>query len=327
MGRRSGPKRGSMQFYPRTKTKRIYPTVSSFIESEKPKLMAFPAYKAGMTHIVATENYDKATAFGQQVAIPVTILETPEVLVFGLRLYEKTPYGMKAITEVLAEKLPKELGRKFNLPKEYKGQDKLAEAEKLIEKTAEIRAIVATQPTKIDLKKTPEVLEITIGGKDIKSQWDYAKTVLGKEIKSTDVLSEGAWIDVTGVTRGFGTQGPVKIFGIKIQVRKAQGHRRRPGAIGAWHPNRVLYTVPMQGQYGFFKRTEYNKRILKIGVDGKEVTPKGGFVNYGNVSSYLMVKGSVPGIRKRLLVVREALRHNKNETMPTITHISTATQQ
>jgi Ribosomal protein L3 len=42
--------------------------------------------------------------------------------------------------------------------------------------------------------------------------------------------------------------------------------------------------VPQPGQMGFHRRTIYNLRILRIGDNGEEVTPKGGFISYGKIS-------------------------------------------
>jgi large subunit ribosomal protein L3 len=60
---------------------------------------------------------------------------------------------------------------------------------------------------------------------------------------------------------------------------------------------------------GFHQRTEYNKRIIKIGENGEEITPKGGFVHYGVIrGDYVLVSGSVPGTVKRLIRMRDAIR-------------------
>lgn len=327
MGKRTGPRHGSKAFHPRGKAKRQYPSIKKFSSKDKAKLLAFPAYKAGMTKVIITDTYENSPSFGKEVALPVTVLESPAVYVFGIRIYEKTFEGLKALTEVYAEKLPKELGRKIKLPKKYDSKKELEEAEKLIEKAAEVRALISTQPKKINLKKTPEIIEITIGGKP-KEAWGYAKSIIGKEVQAKDVLEEGKILDIVGVTKGKGTQGPVKRFGITVQRRKAHGHRRHPGSIGAWSPSRVLWTAPMAGQMGYQRRTDLNKQLIKIGEDGKEVTPAGGFVNYGSVKKdYLLVKGSVPGTKKRLVVMREAIRKQKEKPVPSIKEVITASQQ
>jgi len=330
MGKRSGPRRGSLAFYPRKKAKRIYPSVTSYNQKEEPTLQGFCGYKAGMTYIIATETYDQSPAIGQPRNTPVTILECPPLFVFAIRGYKKTPMGLKATHEIMHDKPPKELARKIKLPKKYKTQEQIKNFEENIPKITEIRAIIQTQPKKIKMKKKPEILELKISGTTEKA-WEYAKTILGKEINVNDLFQEGEYIDATGITKGKGTQGPVRRFGIKLQKRnKPKGHIRMPGSIGPWTPARVLYTVPMSGQTGFQRRTVQNTRILKIS-EGKEISPEGGIINYGTLkTTCLLLKGSIPGPKKRLIVIRHTLRQNiikKQIPLPTIEHISTVSQQ
>ena len=87
----------------------------------------------------------------------------------------------------------------------------------------------------------------------------------------------------------------------------------------------------MAGQMGYHQRTEYNKKILKIGEAEKadEINPDGGFVKYGIVkNNYLLLKGSLPGPSKRLVMLRKAMRpHGKHDDAPQISYISTASKQ
>ncbi|MFB6295151.1 MAG: 50S ribosomal protein L3, partial [Candidatus Nanohaloarchaea archaeon] len=79
---------------------------------------------------------------------------------------------------------------------------------------------------------------------------------------------------------------------------------------------------PQPGGMGYNKRTELNKRVLAVGDDPSEVTPDSGFKNYGEVeSTYLLVKGSVPGSAKRLIMLRPAARKDDYPENPEITHI------
>jgi large subunit ribosomal protein L3 len=81
---------------------------------------------------------------------------------------------------------------------------------------------------------------------------------------------------------------------------------------------------------GYHQRIEFNKRILKIGKDGKEVTVKGGFIRYGNVKGpYMIIEGSVAGTEKRTIRLRYPARPPKQvpETPPQITHISLESPQ
>jgi large subunit ribosomal protein L3 len=75
----------------------------------------------------------------------------------------------------------------------------------------------------------------------------------------------------------------------------------------------VTYTVPRQGQRGFHQRTEYNKRILIISNSEKDndfkINPDGGFEHFGMIKyDYIIVKGSVPGVPKRLVKMRFPIR-------------------
>jgi large subunit ribosomal protein L3 len=81
------------------------------------------------------------------------------------------------------------------------------------------------------------------------------------------------------------------------------------GTLGPHNPSYVQRTVPQAGQFGLHQRTEFNKRILKMGDKGEDVTPAGGFLGYGTVrNGYVLIAGSVPGAAKRLIKLRDAVR-------------------
>ena len=174
-------------------------------------------------------------------------------------------------------------------------------------------------------------MEIMIsGGKTPQARLEFALENLGKELRIRDIFAEGELVDVIGVSRGKGFQGPTKRFGVKLLPRKTRGTKRGIGCIGPWHPARVMYTVARAGQMGFHQRTEYNKRIVKISETGDEINPKGGFLHYGLVKGdYIVVLGSVPGPKKRLIRIRKSMRPKPNFEVnsPTITYISRQTQQ
>ncbi len=138
-------------------------------------------------------------------------------------------------------------------------------------------------------------------------------------------------IDVLAITIGKGTQGPVKRWGINLMKNKhsRQGSLRQIGTLGPWNPSRVSWRVPQLGQTGYHQRTEYNKRIITIGENGEDVTPKSGFLNYGEVSgNYLLLKGSVPGPKKRLIRLRPAIRSDKQPIgAPQVSYISVESKQ
>ncbi|HIP17237.1 MAG TPA: 50S ribosomal protein L3 [Methanothermococcus okinawensis] len=328
--KRNRPRRGSLAFSPRKRAKRPIPKIRSWPDEDRVRLQAFPVYKAGITHALIKENNPKSPNSGQDVFTPVTVLEAPDINVIGIRVYEKTTKGLRTLTEVMAENLDKELSRKINLPKEPKNN--MEKLDEVMDKIADVRVIVHTNPKNTCLpKKKPEIIEIRIGGKDLKERLAYAKKILGKTISINEVFAEGEFIDTLAITKGKGFQGPVKRWGIKIQFGKHQnkGVGRHTGSIGPWTPKRIMWTVPMAGQMGYHQRTEYNKRILKIGNNGEEITPKGGFLHYGVIkNNYVLVKGSVQGPAKRLVVLRGAIRNPEDKFgLPEITYLSKESKQ
>ncbi|WP_421078159.1 50S ribosomal protein L3 [Methanothermococcus sp. Ax23] len=328
--KRNRPRRGSLAFSPRKRAKRPVPKIRSWPKDEKVRLQAFPVYKAGTTHALIKENNPKSPNAEQDVFTPVTVLEAPDITVAGIRVYEKTTKGLKTLTEVWAENLDKELNRKITAPKEPKAN--VEKLDEVADKIAEVRAIVHTNPKNTNLpKKKPEIIEIRIGGKDISERLAYAKEILGKTLSINDVFTDGEFIDTIAITKGKGFQGPVKRWGIKIQFGKHQskGVGRHTGSIGPWTPKRVMWTVPMAGQVGYHQRTEYNKRILKIGNNGEEIVPKGGYLHYGEIkNNYVLVKGSVQGPAKRMVVLRGAIRCPEDKFgLPEITYISKESKQ
>ncbi|MFW9943188.1 MAG: 50S ribosomal protein L3, partial [Candidatus Thorarchaeota archaeon] len=201
-----------------------------------------------------------------------------------------------------------------------------------INETSEIRGIFQTQPIKTSLpRKKPDLIEIKVNSINKKiEEFNFAFENLGKEIRARDVLTEGELIDVIAITKGKGFQGPIKRFGIKILPRKNSKIRRAVACIGPWHPARVLYTVPRAGQMGYHQRTEYHKRIMLIGENEEEINPKGGYIRYGRIQGdYLLILGSVPGPKKRLIRIRKTIRPLKSFSIktPEITFISRESHQ
>ncbi len=334
MARHHQPRKGSVAFSPRKRAARESPRINSWPDSEEPCLLGFPGYKVGMTHVTQTDNTKNSPTEGMEVSTPVTVLETPPVVVFGIRAYQKTSRGLKAMTDVLAPEMDEDLNRKISLHGEYDSEAQLAALKENIDKVAEIRALVHTKPRLANVpKKKPEIMECGVGGSSVEEKLEYTTSVLGKEINPADVFADGEHTDAVAVTKGKGFQGVIKRWGVRIQYGKAarSSKGRHVGSIGPWTPARTMWTVPMAGQMGYHQRTEYNKKILKIGEAEKvdEINPEGGFVKYGIVkNNYLLLKGSLPGPSKRLVMLRKAMRpHGKHDDAPQISYISTASKQ
>jgi len=313
MGHRkvNAPRRGSLAFLPRGRATRQTARIRFWPHVETgPTLLGFMGYKAGMTHVFMVEDRAGSPNFGKEVMYPATVIDTPPLTICAVRAYTQTPYGLKTLTEAWMKEPPKDINRLTTPPKNPDPQNGFKKMEENLDKITEFRLLASTQPKLAGVpKKKPELIEIKVDGAQIKDQFEYVKNQLGKNLSVTNIFKEGQYIDVVAVSKGKGFQGPVKRFGVKIRDRKSRKTQRGIATLGPWNPSRVLYTVARAGQMGYHQRTEYNKRILKIGTNGADVTPKGGFIRYGPVKgAYVIVSGSIPGPTKRQIRLRYPTR-------------------
>ena len=331
--KKNAPKRGSLAYLPRKRARHILARIRHWpkIEADTPKLLGFIGYKAGMTHLFTVDDRKRSPNYGKEVIRPATVLETPPMLICAIRAYTKNPYGLQTLTEAWMKDPPEELDRVLTIPESFNTEENLRKIEENLEKVAKIRVIAATQPKQASVpKKKPDVAEIEIGGGTTQQQFEYTKSLLGKTVSPENVLKEGQYVDVIAVSIGKGFQGPVKRWGVRILQRKARKTKRGIATLGPWKPTHVMHSIPRAGQMGFHQRTERNKRILKIGTDGKEVTPKGGFIRYGVIRGpYMILDGSVPGPEKRPIKLRYPTRSPTRipEEPPRITHVSLESPQ
>ena len=334
MPKHNKPNRGSMAFSPRKRARSETPHISSWaaVEGDDPKILGFAGYKVGMSHIMAVDYRKKSTTAGQEIRMPVTIVEIPPMKVIGARGYIQDTYGLRTLTEAWEKKIDKDLERTLPIPKGHNAK----EAWKKISDNdlEEIRLLVHTQPRMVTgiPKKRPEIMEMAVGGGSLDAQVEFAKEMMGKEFTMSDFTQDGEMLDAIAVTTGYGFQGHVKRWGVKLLTHKNSKHRRMIGNLGPFSPGYVVSTVPQAGQTGYHQRTEYNKRLLKIGDNPDEINPKGGFLNYGLIrGNYALLHGSLPGPSKRLIRFRKAVRFHGKKTdeivAPEITMISQESQQ
>jgi len=283
-----------------------------------------------MTHAFIVDHRNKSTTSGQEIRVPVTVLEVPPMVVAAVRIYENTRYGLKTAGEVWASQLDENLSRLLPVPKKV-------DAEQAWEKmkgvdTEDVRVLAFTQPKLVQgvPKKRPELMELRIGGGTMDARIEFAKALLGKFISINDFAKVGGMIDVVAITKGKGFQGATKRWGLKLLSHKNSKHRRMVGNLGPKRPGYVRGTVPQSGQMGYHQRTEVNKLILKIGESGQEVSPKGGFLHYGVViNPFVLIHGSVPGPTKRLVRMRDPVRRQQADLKeaPDMVYISTESKQ
>jgi len=301
MPTRKSPRKGSLQFWPRKRAKKFLPRANwEAINSDKP-LKGFICYKAGMTSVAVKDLTPHSMTKDKKIVVPATILECPPMKILSARFYKEG----KVATEVLSEGLDKELKKILKLPKKTK---KIEDIKK--EEYDDLKIIVYSIVKKTELKKTPDIIEIGLNG-TLEDKFKFIKENLGKEISILNFFEKGQLVDLRGLTKGKGFQGPVKRFGITLKSHKSEKGVRRPGSLGPWHPARVTFRAPMAGQLGMFTRVVYNNKILDLGKGEKKIK---NIKNYGEINSdYIIVKGSVQGPSKRQLLLTQALRETKKQ--------------
>jgi large subunit ribosomal protein L3 len=115
---------------------------------------------------------------------------------------------------------------------------------------------------------------------------------VGQTISIDDVFAAGDLVDVTGVSKGKGFAGHIKRHHFK-RGPKTHGsdHHREPGSIGpGTTPGRVYRGLKMAGHMGDERVTIKKVRVVRTDPD----------------RNLLLVKGSLPGARGGLILVKKA---------------------
>ena len=118
---------------------------------------------------------------------------------------------------------------------------------------------------------------------------------LAQEIKA-DIFEAGDKIDATAISKGKGFQGAIKRHG---QHRGPMTHgskfHRHAGSNGAASdPSKVFKGKKMPGQMGHKKITIQNLEVVRVDAE----------------NNLLLIKGSVPGPKKCLVTIKEAVKAN-----------------
>jgi len=115
---------------------------------------------------------------------------------------------------------------------------------------------------------------------------------VGQTVAIADVFAEGDLVDVTGVSKGKGFSGQIKRHHFH-RGPKTHGsdHHREPGSIGpGTTPGRVYRGLKMAGHMGDERTTIKKVRVVRADTD----------------RNLLLVKGSLPGARGSLILVKKA---------------------
>ena len=135
---------------------------------------------------------------------------------------------------------------------------------------------------------------------------DVSAYSLGQEIKA-DVFELGEVVDVTGTSKGKGTQGVIKRWN---QSRGPMSHgsqyHRGVGSMGTLLPMRVLPGKKLPGRMGGEQVTVQNLEVIQIDLE----------------NNCLLIKGNVPGPKNSLVFVKSAIKNagKVNEALELISY-------
>merc|ERR1712078_389408 len=172
-----------------------------------------------------------------------------------------------------------------------------------------VRAICHTQVSKAKIgQKKAHIMEIQVNGGSIPEKVDFCMKMFEQSVPVATGFADNEMIDTIGVTKGRGWEGVITRWGVTRLARKTHRGLRKVACIGAWHPQRVKFQTPRAGQLGYYHRTDPNNAMTENDLTEKAITPMGGFAHYGEVNEdYVMLKGAVVGVRKRLITMRKSL--------------------
>lgn len=122
---------------------------------------------------------------------------------------------------------------------------------------------------------------------------DISALEVGSEIKA-DIFAQGDKVDVTGISKGKGYQGPIKRHG---QSRGPMAHgskyHRGVGSLSsATTPGKVKKGKKMAGHMGDVQVTVQNLEVVRADAE----------------KNILLIKGAVPGNKGSVLVIKESVK-------------------
>ncbi len=204
---------------------------------------------------------------------PVTVLQAGPCVVTQIKTVENDGYS--AVQVGFVDKKDKIINKDANGKKEIRNRHGVTKAEKGHFDKAGVSGKRFVREFKFD------------------NAADYK---LADEIKA-DIFAAGDKVDATAISKGKGFQGAIKRHG---QHRGPMTHgskfHRHQGSNGACSsPSRVFKGKGMPGHMGAEQVTVQNLEIVKVDAE----------------NNLLLVKGSVPGPKKSLITIKEAVKSYK----------------
>jgi len=182
--------------------------------------------------------------------------------------------------------------------------------------------VIEVEPNRVTQVRTPEVdgysaIQVTTGEKKAsrvnkaeaghlavsgvgagRGLWEFRAEgdlpAVGSEVR-VELFTAGQMVDVRGVTKGKGYQGPVKRYNFATQdaTHGNSLSHRAPGSIGQRQtPGRVFKGKRMAGHMGNVNRTAVNLEVVRVDAE----------------RNLLLVRGAVPGAPGGDLIVTPAAK-------------------
>ncbi len=143
-----------------------------------------------------------------------------------------------------------------------------------------------TKPRQGQLKGLPPVKHNREFRLDDISEYEVGQTL------DVSLFAEGEIVDVSGVSKGKGFSGTIKRHGFRRgpETHGSDSHRQ-PGSVGAGtYPGKVFKGTGMAGRMGNDTVTVKKMTIVRADTD----------------RNLLLIKGSLPGARNGMIIVRKA---------------------
>ena len=115
------------------------------------------------------------------------------------------------------------------------------------------------------------------------------------DLVKVDSFVAGEVVDVQGTSKGKGYQGVIKRHNQHIGPKgHGSGAHRIVGSMGPIAPNRIAPGKKLPGQMGHVTRTVQNLEVVAVDAE----------------NNLLLIKGSIPGPKKGMVVVKSAVKAN-----------------
>ena len=110
---------------------------------------------------------------------------------------------------------------------------------------------------------------------------------------SADIFTAGEYVDVTGTSKGHGTEGVIKRWNqSRGPMTHGSRYHRRPGSMGTMRPMHVLKGKKLPGHMGVETTTIQNLEIIEVNA----------------AENYILVSGNIPGAKQSLVLIKSAVK-------------------